>query len=406
MTVLYITQNGITDHIGQSQIAPYVLGLARSGFTIHVLSAEKEHRKHLVGRYAKRFADAGVDWTRVPYRNTPRFVGQALTQRRLERAAFGIVRQENVRLVHCRSHPAALIGRRLRYRNGLPYLFDFRDFYADGGLIKAKALSRLWFARLKTIESDLVRDAAGMVCLTDAARAILLRSYASPDAPDDASRFQVIPCCADFDHFDPDRIDPGEAAQLRQQIGAGNSRNVMLYLGSVGPDYLLPQMLRLFIEYRKLRSDAKFLFVANNGHEEIRNAARRCGASMEDILVTTSTRDNVPKLVSLARLSVIFIRPDLSKAGCSPTKLAELFAMNVPVIGNAGVGDMSKILALQENGSVAIHDFGSETLRQAIISVMTATEKGIDIRSNSRRFDLPLGVKLYADTYRQILGSA
>ena len=40
MTVLYITQNGVADHIGQSQVAPYVLGLAREGHRIHLLSSE------------------------------------------------------------------------------------------------------------------------------------------------------------------------------------------------------------------------------------------------------------------------------------------------------------------------------------------------------------------------------
>ena len=41
MTILYITEDGITDHIGRAQVAPYLLGLARLGFDIHILSAEK-----------------------------------------------------------------------------------------------------------------------------------------------------------------------------------------------------------------------------------------------------------------------------------------------------------------------------------------------------------------------------
>ena len=41
---LYLTQDGITDHIGQAQIAPYILGLAQFGHDIHVVSAEKPGR--------------------------------------------------------------------------------------------------------------------------------------------------------------------------------------------------------------------------------------------------------------------------------------------------------------------------------------------------------------------------
>jgi glycosyltransferase involved in cell wall biosynthesis len=405
MTVLYITQNGVTDHIGQSQIGPYVLGLARSGFGMHVLSAEKDGRKDLIASYARAFANAGVKWTRVRYRNVPRFVGQALTQRRLRQAACSIVKKENIALVHCRSHPAALIGQQLRNLNGLPYLFDFRDFYADGGMITTKGLSRFLYARLKRAERRLVREAAGVVCLTNAAREILSQSYLSHTSPVDVPPFQVIPCCADFAHFDADHVEQGKKARLRQEIGAATSRNVLIYVGSIGPDYLLLEMLRLFLEYKKLRSDAKFLFVVNNGHNDICESARACGVNLEDIIIVSASRDDIPALISLAQLSVIFCRPGLSKAGCSPTKLAELFAMNVPVIANTGVGDLGEILTLDRNGSVAVCDFRPETLRRAIMSVIAAREDGIDIRSNNRQFDVAVGVQLYASIYRRILSA-
>ena len=54
-----------------------------------------------------------------------------------------IIQAEAIRLVHCRSFPPALIGYRLNRRFGTKYVFDFRDFYADGGLDKARGLSRL-----------------------------------------------------------------------------------------------------------------------------------------------------------------------------------------------------------------------------------------------------------------------
>ena len=71
----------------------------------------------------------------------------------------------------------------------------------------------------------------------------------------------------------------------------------------------------------------------------------------------------MPSLIALADLSVVFIRADISKAGCSPTKLAELFACNVPVIANTGVGDMDAIIDPHRNGSVIVKDFSDESLR-------------------------------------------
>ena len=100
MTILYITQNGITDHIGRSQIAPYLIGLARRGYKLHVLSAEKAGREELIGRYQRVFDEVGLRWTRLRYQNTPPLLGQAVTQLRMGRVARSIVKSESVRIVH------------------------------------------------------------------------------------------------------------------------------------------------------------------------------------------------------------------------------------------------------------------------------------------------------------------
>lgn len=402
MTVLYITQNGIADHIGQSQVVPYVLGLARLGHKIHLLSAEKDDRREIVDKYARIFADAGIRWTHVPYRNSPRVIGPALTQWRLSRAADWIVRTEGVHAVHCRSFPAAMIGRQLKRRHKIRYLFDFRDFYADGGLAKGSILLRPVYSWIKRLEGPMIREADRVVCLTERARDILLDWYRR-DEPGARERFSIIPCCADFAHFDSARIDPDEQARVREALGLVAGQPVLLYLGSLGPDYLLPDMMALFAELMSLRPDAKFVFLSNNGRGLVEAECERRGIAPDRIVFTTAERDRVPLIISLATLSVIFIRADLSKAGCSPTKLAELFAMGVPVVANSGVGDMDRIISPEVNGSVLVKDFLPETLRNAIARLLelrgTAT---VAIRQNSRAFDLPVGVVAYDLVYREL----
>lgn len=402
MSVLYITQNGICDHIGQSQVAPYVLGLAAQGHEIHVLSAEKPGQDALVARYQALFAAAGVRWTRVPYRNSPKVIGPALTQWRLERAARRMVRADPIHAVHCRSFPAALIGYRLKQRFGTPYLFDFRDFYADGGLTKGAALLRPLYRRMKRLEGPMIGNAARVVTLTERARDLLIDWYLK-DVPDPAERFAVIPCCADFTHFDPGKVPAERLAVSRERLGLQPGQTVLLYLGSLGPDYLLPEMLRLFAELVKLRPDARFLFVSNNGRELVEAECRAQGIDSARILFTSAPRDEVPVLIALATLSVVFIRPDLSKAGCSPTKLAELFAMNVPAVVNTGVGDLDRIVSPERNGSALVASFDPAALSRALTEVLDLRAKSaIAIRENSREFDLPAGVATYARVYREM----
>lgn len=402
MSVLYITQNGICDHIGQSQVAPYVLSLARAGHAIHVLSAEKPGQDELVAHYQALFDAAGVRWTRVPYRNSPKLIGPFLTQWRLERAARRIISSEPVHALHCRSFPAAVIGHRLKRRLGVSYLFDFRDFYADGGLTKGAALLRPLYRRMKAMEGPMIRDAARIVCLTERARDLLVGWYL-PGVPAAAERFAVIPCCADFAHFDPERIAAERIAAARERLGLTPGQTVLLYLGSLGPDYLLPEMIALFAELVRTRPDARFLFVSNNGRELVEAECRAKGIDPDRIIFTSAPRDDVPVMIALATLSVVFIRADLSKAGCSPTKLAELFAMNVPVIANRGVGDLDRIISPECNGSALVGEFSPAELSRAIAEVLDLREKAaVAIRANSSEFDLPAGVATYARVYREL----
>lgn len=405
MTVLYITQNGVTDHIGRSQVAPYVLGLARQGFNIHVLSAEKPGQQALVAQYQQLFDEAGVRWTRVLYRNRPPVLAQAWTQHQMQRAARQIIKAEGVRLIHCRSFPPALIAHRLKPATGVKFVFDFRDFYADGGLAKTKGLARLAFHRLKQLEGPMIRNADKVVCLTQRAGELLADWYLQ-DMPQAQRRFQVIPCCADFNHFDLSKVSDAAIALARERVGLGTNEFVLLYLGSLGPDYLLPQMMALFRQVLHLRPQARFLFVSNNGRELVEAECEVQGISPDRIRFVSADRNEVPSFLALADMSVVFIRADVSKVGCSPTKLAELFACNVPVVANTGVGDLDDIIDLERNGSVVVKDFSKATLKSAVQQILDRHRDDNDrIRKNSREFALEEGVARYASVYRELLNT-
>lgn len=403
MSILYISQNGISDHIGRSQIAPYLLGLAKKGFNIHLLSAEKPERSALIEEYKDLFAHAGIQWWRTRYRMKPPIVGQTLAQAHLQYLAFKIARKHDIRLVHCRSHPTALIGERIFDRYKIPYIFDFRDFYSNGGLEKTQGLRKLLFRRIKHRELGMIRKAAHIVCLTNRAQEILTNWYLT-DRPDSEQYFTVIPCCADFTHFDPSLISEKDKEKARLSVDIPINTFVLAYLGSLGEDYLLEPMLRLFKQLLLIKPDSIFLFISNNGSELVVQACQNLGIPPARIRFISVTREEVPTFISLATLSVLFIRSTVAKAGCSPTKLAELFAMNVPVIANSGVGDLDSLISLEANGSRIVEDYDDESLRNAVQDVLTWNAKNkINIRARSSGFDLPFGISSYAAIYQKLL---
>lgn len=74
--------------------------------------------------------------------------------------------------------------------------------------------------------------------------------------------------------------------------------------------------------------------------------------------------------------------------------------MNVPVIANAGVGDMDSIISLRENGSALVADFEARRLRKAIASVRAISATPVPIRENARKdFSLESGIDKYSQVY-------
>jgi glycosyltransferase involved in cell wall biosynthesis len=405
MTILYISQNGVTTHIGGSQVAPYLLGLARAGFDIHLLSAEPVGQKKRMSHYLGLFNEAGIRWTRVTYRNKPPILGPVITQLRLSHAANRIVANGGVAVVHCRSHPTAIIGYRLKQRHGVKFIFDFRDFYADWGLQNTTGFKRFLYRRIKQLEGPMVQSADKTICLTRRACTILNDAYLGGRA-ETLAAFQVVPCCADFSHFDPSKVRADTIRSIRRDMRLPEDAFVLLYLGSLGTDYLLQHMVALYRQLLRLKPKAYFLFVSNNGDAQVYEAFEQQGISIERIRFTTAQREAVPAYIALAALSVVFIRADHTKAGCSPTKLAELFACNIPVIANPGVGDLDNIIDLSKNGSVMARDFSDEGLLQALEKVIACKEgdtKPVNIRENSWDFSLEQGIIRYQQVYRELL---
>ena len=74
----------------------------------------------------------------------------------------------------------------------------------------------------------------------------------------------------------------------------------------------------------------------------------------------------------------------------------------MPVIANAGVGDMDRIIDPKTNASVLVKDLSDASLRDAVRQ-MLAMDRTVSIRENSRQFDLSAGVAKYAAVYRQLL---
>ncbi|MFZ2739260.1 MAG: glycosyltransferase [Burkholderiaceae bacterium] len=402
MRVLYITHNGLADHIGQSQVLPYLLGLAHEGFAITVVSAEKFTTTSFREGITESLKTAGIDWRYVTYHNKPPLIATIFDLFRMYRISQRIIWESDIRLVHCRSFLPTMIGLLIKRRFNIPLVFDFRDFWADRGIhsLRFKFVYRFFKRR----EGWMIRNSDHIVTLTEKAKCILHQTYLQDkqQAPDE--RLTVIPTCADVDLFDTRSISRSARLEVRETIGIGSGDFVFGYLGTFHSDYIPAEMCRAFQVLRSMEPTAKFLFVSPTPRSEIIGFVKALGVDEADVRVVSADRIDVPKYLSVFDLSVVFIRPDRSTAGVSPTKLAELFACNIPVLANAGVGDMDDIIRPGINDSVLVHDFSDEALKEAMAQLLAIVRSPQRHgRTASMQFSLTEGIRRYHTVYSRFV---
>jgi hypothetical protein len=66
--ILYITYDGLTDPLGQSQILPYLKALAKYGYQFTILSFEKAERFQKEGDLVRSITrEAGINWVPLSF---------------------------------------------------------------------------------------------------------------------------------------------------------------------------------------------------------------------------------------------------------------------------------------------------------------------------------------------------
>ena len=404
--ILFISYDGMTDPLGQSQVIPYLLGLHRHGYNIFLLSCEKEaafeQNKTKVEQMLKKY---DIHWEYLHYTQNPPVFSTLMDIIQLKKAAKKIHQAHGIDMVHTRPGVPALVGLWMKKKMGVKFLNDIREFYADsrveGGMWNVKnPLYKMIYNFFKRKEREGVVHSDGIVCLTYAAEKIIHQWPAyKKNIP-----LEVIPCCADLDLFDPAKIDAVQKTALKMELGIGPDDLVVSYLGSIGGWYLVAEMMQLCKLISEKRPATKFLFISPHRHNEIIAAAAKYGVAPEKIITKKASRQEVPLLLSLSDYSIFFIRPCYSKQSSSPTKHGEIMAMGLPLITNSGVGDVKEVV-LKYNSGIVLDEFTEEAFKAAVDKIVAGCNyDAAGIRQGAKDFySLDSAIEKYKIIYGKIL---
>lgn len=339
--VLYLSYDGMTDPLGQSQVLPYIIGLTKKGFHFHLISFEKPDRFHAHKKdILKICEDNGIVWVPMLYTKRPPLLSTVWDVWRMKRKAFSLNKEHTFSIVHCRSYLSALIGLSMKRKFKTAFLFDMRGFWADervdGNLWNLKNPIYKWvYHFFKRQEMLFLNESDYTISLTTAGKNEMLTWKGIKELNE---RIKVIPCCADLNLFKP--------------VSRDSKEFTLGYLGSLGTWYMLTEMLMVFKKIKETIPNAKFHFLTKDDPNIIYHEIKELGIQPEDIIIEESDRKDIPFKTRNWNFSVFFILPCFSKLSSSPTKQGELMGMGIPIICNSGVGDVDSIVEKYQSGCV------------------------------------------------------
>lgn len=404
--ILFISYDGMTDPLGQSQVIPYLAGLTRYGYRFTLLSCDKPDKFRQHSKEVDRLLQGlPIKWISIPYHKSPPVLSSMYDFQKMKSAIRELQSSDPVDMVHTRPGIPALLGIWMKKTYGTAFLNDIRGFWADervdGGMWNLRnPLYKAIYRFFRKREDEAIRLADHNTCLTNRARTEIGKWKQVPHPVS----IEVIPCSVDMERFNPDGISAEKKASLLAEAGFTKDHVIISYLGSIGGWYLTREMMDCCKVIAESLPQARFLFISNNRHEEIYRAAQLSGLPADKLYIRFAKASEVPEWLSLSHYSLFFIKPCYSKLSSSPTKQAEIMAMGIPIITNSGVGDVKEIIESGQAG-IVIDDFDRRSYERVATSLRT--EPGPQAKSRIRQaaihyFDLNKAVERYHEVYSKI----
>ena len=390
---VYITRNGLLEPLGQSQVFAYLRGLSNS-YSISLITYEKPEDLADISRMAamrKVCSEHRIRWLPQRFRAHPRYVASALSIVRMIWLVWREVRAGKAQLIHARSYIPAVAALVVGRFTGTPFIFDMRALWPEE-LITAGRLRRgsILHRAIVAAECLCLRRASTVVSLTHAALEHLNNVYPLEMA---GQRVVVIPTCADLDRFVPAALQPSDRI-----IGC---------LGTVLSGWFRVDWLASFLSVAAASdSSTVFELTTQDDPDEVREALDPNGQLGERLKIASSVPEHVHRILQGQTASVMFYAGgEISELGRSPTRMAEILGSGLPVVANAGVGDVAGIISRHRVGVlVKSNDTASMEAAWDELQVLLK-DPGLKARCRSvakEFFSLEAGTAAYADIYAHL----
>tara|TARA_B100000700_G_C15054898_1_gene862291 strand:- start:2537 stop:3823 length:1287 start_codon:yes stop_codon:yes gene_type:complete len=403
-TILYITYDGILDPLGESQIIPYIIGIKNKNRAIHILSFEKNSKTKKECLAMKvMLKQHNITWHNQNFTESFGLIGKIKDLIVMYIKASIISLRYSVNLIHARNHNAAEVGLFTKKIFRTKLIFDLRGLWVDERVDKGSwnldnYFDQIQYKYYKHKERELLKYCDKLVVLSKAVVPEVLRLGAGQ-----IDKITVIPCCADYKHFS--MVDTKIKYKSREGFSIPEQAIVIGYLGSVGKMYRADIYIKLINLAIKGGHNVYGLVITKDNSDFIYKLNKYGTKETKDrVCIKSGSRPQIPKLLINMDILTSFIEPTYAKISSSPTKVGEALALGIPVISNAGIGDIAEITN-QLNCGYVINNFSDFSILNICENLQNIKKLGgIDLRNRSRKvLGLEQGIKKYNQIYSDII---
>ena len=118
--ILFISYDGLTDPLGQSQIIPYLAGLTKYNYEFTILRCDKPHLYKKNKEYVEKLiAPYPIKWASVPYNTVPTVFSSVFAFYQLKKKARALHKNEKFDKVHTNTGVPTLVAIWLKKKDGV-----------------------------------------------------------------------------------------------------------------------------------------------------------------------------------------------------------------------------------------------------------------------------------------------
>lgn len=399
MKVLYISYDGLTDALGQSQILAYLKRIASENIQIDILSYEKpEVYESLKPTVLEQIKDKNMNWHPLDYTKKPPVVSTMRDIKKGWRKAKELYAIHKYDIVHCRGYISAIIGKRLKKKYGIKFIFDMRGWWPD-----EKKESGVWASPIykpvynyfKKLEVSFFKQSDITVSLTHVGKEEIVKNNWKK-----AEKVGVIPTCVDFDIFKAHNEDISNT--IKAELNIPQKSKVLLYSGSLGGNYDINDFLSTFEAFQEVYPDSYFLILSKTDPNLVQPYLEKTNINQEKVIIRAVPFTEVHRYLMVADVGIILYKLSFSVIGRSPTKMGEYWACGLPAIGLKGIGDLDYIAQKYTKSIFLAESMSKKDLVNTFTKLNLDTESfdKFSLRENSKDyFSIEKGKEFYKNIY-------